>query len=259
MNDIIDKMRKLKGTTDIDITNYLLNYQGDYTNLKIDDVANSVFRNKTAITRYAQKIGLSGFPELKYYLHITNNTQKKEEVIIYNNYLNSLFSSLNETFANINYEDIILASTCIRNTNKIVLTSLGMSSVVANDFHYKLLRFEKNVFFNFDPDMQIVNARSTNRRDVILGISYSGKTSNVIKSLNIGKEKEAITILITANKQLVNDYDFVFLINSSDDNLLGFSVQSRSSMQLILDMIHHELYYSNPKYQELLYNNKIFK
>ena len=266
MEDIIlDLERMASGDNEInrEIAIYLLNYKGDYKNLKISDIVRDTFVSTAAVTRLAQTLGLTGFPELKIILSQNIEVKKKynhADIEVFEKYVSDINIALTNTFEYLDYEKIIVASNILYNSKTISLLSIGNNTLQANDFQHKLIRIGKTV--NFDKDFHIQHIYSSNLKkgDVAVAISYSGFTKEVIDNLNIAKKQGAKTILLTSNRKNKFDADIIFYLDDTESIFRNFSMTSRTSIQVILDLLYLELYNNNKTvFNNIVKNNRIRK
>jgi DNA-binding MurR/RpiR family transcriptional regulator len=168
--------------------------------------------------------------------------------------------SLDHTFKMLNYQDIIISANIIYNAKNIVMCCIGNNKLPANDFQQKLTRINKNVKFDPDYHLQYVSACNLNDDDVAIGLSYSGLSSEVIMCLDAAKKNGAKTIFLTSNTERFFDYDFVFYLDKSESLYRKSSMTSRTSFQVILDLIFLELYQNDPDtFDSISEKNRLIK
>ena len=91
-------------------------------------------------------------------------------------------------------ESLETAAKMIMNANKIVIYGLGNSSAVALDFQHKLMRLGYNAIAFSDNHMQSISASHLTKKDVVIGISHSGSSKDIVDALKIAKENGAFSI-----------------------------------------------------------------
>jgi DNA-binding MurR/RpiR family transcriptional regulator len=87
----------------------------------------------------------------------------------------------------------------IDKASRIVLVGAGLSSMVAMDMHHRLLRLGLNVVYSEDVHTQLALASIAGPGDVVMLVSYSGRTRSVIQALTIARERGAHTVALTGN------------------------------------------------------------
>ena len=144
-----------------------------------------------------------------------------------------------------NCDDAMLTSIAlhISQANKILIIGLGGSAGVAYIFCDSLGSL--GIFSSFLRDRSIIqNVVSTlNSGDVVIGISHSGETEEVVSAVKKARYYGAITIGITnfSPSPLASVSQFTF-VTGVPANLLGsYSCQARISQLGILELVLYEL------------------
>ena len=78
------------------IWKYILNNKKECENMSIQDLAANCNVSHTTILRFAQKLGLNGYSELKFCLKLENN--KKLSLLINTNSKENLYFTFNKNF-----------------------------------------------------------------------------------------------------------------------------------------------------------------
>lgn len=246
------------------VANFLLNYKGDFRKLKAQDIMNECFVSLATVTRLSKSAGLHGFNELKIYLYQENeilvSENKKYQGKDILDYYTDLSLSLKQTFDMIdeqllnNVVDIIISS------ENINIHAMGGTNYVTADLYNKLIRLNLKVTNFADYHTQTVVAKNSSKKTASLGVSYSGKTIEVLDSLNLSKQAGACTILLTSDKNINYDFiDFVVVLPCSDSLFRSSSLTSRINILAILDIIYIKILNSNyDNYMEILEKTKFY-
>ena len=84
--ELINKHYNILNENDIYIWNYISNNKKECESLSIDNLAHKCNVSRTTILRFAQKISLKGYSELKLYLklenQVINENDNKNQIII---------------------------------------------------------------------------------------------------------------------------------------------------------------------------------
>ena len=144
-----------------------------------------------------------------------------------------------------NCDDQLLQSIAlhIAKANKILIIGLGGSAGVAHIFSDSLGSL--GIFSSFIRDRSIIQnvVPTLNAGDVIVGISHSGETEEVVSAVKKAREFGAITVSITNfSPSPLAEVSQHTLITGVPDNLLGsYSCQARIFQLGILELILYEL------------------
>ena len=152
-----------------------------------------------------------------------------------------IYLSLEKTKKTLDKKNLQSACEKIINANKIVLFGLGNSASVAMDAAHKFLRAGLNAISYNDNHMQVIAASHLKEGDVVIGISHSGASKDIIDALRISKEKNVSTIAITGQKKSpLMKYTDIPLVTSADETEYSILALSSRIVQLaIVDVIYH--------------------
>lgn len=183
---------KLKDTDD-QIVDYINNNREEFLSQSIQKTAEILFTVPNTIVRFSKKLGYIGFSDLKHSL-------KNEEKSISSRESNTKFSILNNINKTIELMDIDI----INNVAKKIAESKNIYCIGAGDSIYFCEILTKNLrcvekrseFFQHRHDM-IYNMEKCDNKDVIIVISVSGETKQLIEAVNKAKERGAYIIALT--------------------------------------------------------------
>ncbi|MGX8128361.1 MurR/RpiR family transcriptional regulator [Clostridioides difficile] len=262
--NIIDKLKTLrygKNESYSILADYMLEIN-DIFSLKIKKVQEDCHVSSATVVRFCKELNLSGFSELKYKLdqekksnnnHININAELSKMA---NEHLDNLVNSYSNTrkLLKENYLDRVVKF--IIEYQKINIYALGGTFLVAQDLELKLDRVKKYCKSYNDENLQYFSAKNSDISTLAIGITYSGKSKSVIKSLKISKEQGAKTIIITneKNTHFEEFFDSVLYIDSTDSRNRLISTTSRLTMLYLIDLIYYS--YMNIDSE---YINKVLK
>ena len=173
------------------------------------------------------------------------------EDIIEKNKIN-LIKSIEKLYALMDISLIEEAIDAIDNARKIYLFGVGASGIVCYDINYKLSRIGKDVVFNNDIHLQLVNLNFIKKEDACVCISYSGNTKETVLVAEIAKRAGAKTIGICCfgKNELSKICDITLRVPHDERELRLGAISSRNTTLTLLDMIY--LAISHRHYPEVL-------
>ncbi len=228
------------------LAQYLLNYEGEISELKIRVICDNIYVSVATATRLAKRLGLSGFNELKVFLQEERQQQtlasRHYQDITAEAYKKDVNQALSDTFELVDNELIKKISQVINQKSIIDFYAVGGSNIVLSDFAYKLARLKKRISVDGDVHLQHVQAMNSNEDTIAFSLSYSGNTADIIEMLKLAKKNGAKTILVTGNKNINYDFiDYVVLIEATDMSRRMYSITSRIAALSVLDLIYLKL------------------
>jgi DNA-binding MurR/RpiR family transcriptional regulator len=147
--------------------------------------------------------------------------------------------TLEQTLETLDMEVMQQAVDAISAAEHVLILGLGTSASVAQELTYRLEWIGVNCGQYVDPHRQLMAATLLTERDLAIAVSHSGRTKNVVNSLQLAKKRGAKTICIT-------DFDHAPIAQQADicicavhaDNSLGVEmVATRAAHLALVDCI----------------------
>ena len=162
---------------------------------------------------------------------------------IFSKVCNDIYCSLEKTKKSINKTALENCCNTLLKANKILIFGLGNSASVAIDASHKMLRLGLNAHAFTDNHMQSIASAHTDENSVVIGISHSGSSKDIIQSLQTAKDNGATTIAITnIGKTPIDKVSDLILNTVSDETnyrILGLS--SRIAQLALIDAVYSYL------------------
>lgn len=248
INEVKDQLTKSEGK----IANYVLSNPEKVYNLSTYDLAKFSGTSPSSVVRFCQRIGFNGFQEFK--IELIKNTADLEnnKKIVYEDVtvddtieevMNKItlenITSIEKTQKLLDSREMERAIKALERAENIYIFGVGASGIVAMDFQYKLMRINRNAIFYLDSHTQMASAVHISKDDIAIGISYSGETLEVLKSMAKAKEEGATTISITkyGENPVSNVSDIKLFVGNIEKNLRLGAISSRIAQLTVVDML----------------------
>lgn len=206
----------------------------------------------SAVTRFCHRLGLAGYKELRVELSKVIPAIEKTHINV--NAEISRFDSIEEIFRKttrasiqvleqteqvLEIEKLEEAVSIIHQARNVHLVAAGNSQVVALDASYKFQRINIQSFFAMDYHMQLLNCTYMNEQDVMLAVTTSGKTREIVKLLQLAKEKQAKTICVAQVGRLPSDAfsDIKLNVPYSESEVREGTLSARIAQLNIIDTL----------------------
>ena len=239
------------GKSEKKIADWILEHPREILPLSITELAEQSKSSEATIVRFAKRVGFSGYQELKISLAQENGKKIANETItekdscfdIFDKITNDIYISLEKTKKAISTTALECCANAITDAEKIVIFGLGNSASVALDASHKFLRAGCNSFAYSDNHMQAIAASHLTRNDVVLGISHSGSSKDIVEALKIAKQNGATTICITnKGKSPITKVSDIILFTDADETRYNIlALNSRIAQLTIIDAIYYHL------------------
>ncbi len=234
------------------VAKYILQNADDVIHFSITHLANEVGVSEATVVKFCQRIGYSGYQELKILLAQRNNGTSQQSESIYGPItaeddlsviINKTFQIYQQSFADtqkiLSIEAIEKSVKMILESKKIFFFGYGASGIVAQDAELKFKRIGYQVEAIVDNHTQNTIAPLLNKDDLIIGISDSGKTKELMTSLTIAKETGVKLAIITssAGSPIAQLTDTVLLTSSRETPFRGSAIASRMAQLAVIDLL----------------------
>ncbi len=250
---LYDKMGKAEKR----IANWIFENPGKIISLSIVELAEQCKCGEATIVRFAKRLQLNGFQELKFSLAAENGgspasthiTETDSAFQIYQKVCNDIYLSLEKTKSSLKENLLGEAAEKICKANKIVIFGLGNSSAIAIDASHKFMRAGLNAISYTDNHMQVIAASHLKENDVAIGISHSGSSKDVVEALKIAKDHNATTIAITnsGKSPILRQSDIVLSTTSEETQYNILALNSRIAQLAIIDTLYFYIVYNRSK------------
>lgn len=223
---------------------YILEFNGEYKDLTLKRIARNAYVSTSTVERFVKILGYDKYSDFKYNLvfEIENNYSSKK---VYNNneYFHDLHTSLDKTLELIDEGYLKKFSNDLIKCKTICIIGIGSSYLIASDLSYKLERMGINSKAISDPNLIYFNSCLVTEADMIIGITYSGKSKIINDALQKATENNAKSCIITsiANRHLYTKQTYQLFVEAEDNLIRTNSSSARIVMLALIDAIHTEI------------------
>ncbi|WP_067730806.1 MurR/RpiR family transcriptional regulator [Oceanobacillus damuensis] len=206
--------------------------------------------SSAAVIRLCKSLGFSGFQELK--IRVAGDLQKQAVTEyrdiepnegfknIIDKVTTNTIQTIKETADIINEQSLQNAVKALASAPSIICFGVGASYIAAKDAEQKFLRINKNAHAFSDVHMAATTIANKGPDDVVIGISFSGKTEEVARLLKLAKHKNTTTISITKyGNSAVSSYSDIQLHTSAarEARMRSGATSSRIAQLHVIDIL----------------------
>ncbi|EOR24475.1 RpiR family phosphosugar-binding transcriptional regulator [Clostridium sartagoforme AAU1] len=241
--DILYKIQKTYGEfsgKERDIADYIMQYGDKIKNISITDLAKEIGTSGATITRFAKKIGCNSFVDMKIELGANKiEVPSIDEEGIFSAAYQYYNEVIERTKMLIDKEAILKVVKEIKKAKNIYIYGVGSSGLTGNEMMHRLLRMGFSVHSISDSHMMIINSSIVSEEDLVIGISISGETQEVVHSLRKSKENGAKTVSITSfEESSISKYsDIKFMVYNPNFIDRSRFINTQFSVMYLLDLI----------------------
>lgn len=222
-------------------------------------VAERLFVSEASLSRFAKKCGYRGYREFLYQYEET--FVEKQESITGNTrmVLNAYQEILNKTYSLVDEAQIARISKYLNQAERVLVCGKGSSGLAASEMELRFMRIGVDIDSIKDSDQMKMQAVFQDKRSLVIGISISGETEEVLYLLKQSHARGARTVLLTAkNKDAFSEFCTEVILMPSLRYLNHGNVISPQFPILIMVDIIYSYYVEQDKYQkEILHDNTL--
>lgn len=268
--NIFTTIKQTKNFTESEtiFADYILNHPHDVLEFDIQQLSKNAYVSASTIYRVIDKLGLSGLTQLKVQISLQLEKNKQEVNDVDYNYpfnekntqyqitaqmLTLYEQTVKNTFNLIDLDVLLNVVQALKKAHNIyIFPSIG-NYFMAESFQQNMLEIGVRVEVISEAYYQHWHASLCDKNDIVIIISYSAKTPQIMRNVNDLKDRNVPIVLISSTKHTpVDEYAKYHLYFSSyedhEEKIASFS--SRLSLQYLLDCIY--ACYFNRDYQKNL-------
>lgn len=251
LNPIL-KMRTLYSSlreSEKKIVDYIQTYTEEIIYLSIGSLSEKCGVSETSVIRLCKAMGYVGYQELKIniaktiiepmkYIHEAVNENDPVEEII-RKVMTADMKAIDDTLKILDPSQVSKSIDVLSNANRIEFYGVGGSGVLAFDAQHKFFKYGIPCIAYNDPHMQIMSASMLRKGDVVVGISHSGSTRDLINSLSAASKAGATTICITGSikSPITKVSDYKLLVLAKEAEFKTEPMASRIAQLAVIDVL----------------------
>ena len=152
--------------------------------------------------------------------------------------LNGTLDTVLQLRSNLDFEAIDSAVDLLRSASKIEFFGVGASGAVALDAHHKFFRLGVPCVAYSDSHMQYMSAATMGPGDVVVAISHTGRTRELLESVQLARESGAAILAITAgDSPLAREAQLLIQVDVPEDTDLYTPMTSRIAHLVVIDVL----------------------
>ncbi|EGV37008.1 SIS domain-containing protein [Neisseria weaveri] len=220
-----------------------------FVHAAVAEIAERASVSQPTVIRFCRSLGYKGLPEFKLALSASIGHEGMpyvhEELNADDDMANVMEKVLGNTAASIlgarrflKETDLENAIAMLTHARRIEFYGVGNSGIVAQDAQHKFFRFGMSTVAYVDTHIQLMAASVLSNQDVLVVISNSGSSIEVLDAVSIAKENGASVIAITrSDSPLAQLADCVLSVASQENSELYTPMISRLLQLVVIDIL----------------------
>lgn len=223
------------------IYTYLIANEAHVIYLSLTELCEASGAAEATVLRFFRKLGFKGFQDFKYSYaqELAADTSVTEHGTYLDKIRKNMVRAVEDSAGIVDQEELQRSIDVLKQKDNIVIFGVGSSGIAGLDMQSRLIRIGRQATAVIDPHFQVMLASSLNESSVVIAISISGGTKDIVDSVKIAKEKGATIIVLTNYlKSPLSKYADHILLGAAKENPLDSgSLVSKIAQLFLIDVL----------------------
>jgi RpiR family carbohydrate utilization transcriptional regulator len=231
------------------VARYLLESPDQVIYQSISELAENAGTSEPTVLRFCRALGFKGYQDLKIQLaqdivpevkNIHEDVEPEDDsATLIRKIFTANLNAVNNSFDFLKPEMVDRAIQALAKAKQIEFFGLGGSGAVAMDAYHKFFKLAIPCAWYSDPHMQAMSAALMTPYSVLVAISHSGSTKDVVEALKIAKEAGATTIAIVSHRKspVANIADIPLCVHARETSYKPEPMSSRIAHLCVVDVL----------------------
>lgn len=209
-------------------------------------IAKHLYVSEASLSRFAKKCGYKGYRELIFSYEKDLDYEKSDipsdkDASYVNKKIYGYYKKIiHDDYELLNEEQIQRVLGLLDSCRRVFVCGLGCSGLAAREIQMRLMRAGLDVDVVTDPHIMKMRAALVDKDCLVIGISLSGKTKEVLDCLHVAKKSNAKVVLLTSNIEPGVDKfcDEILRVAYVKNLDFGMKVSPQLSILIMFDILY---------------------
>jgi RpiR family transcriptional regulator, carbohydrate utilization regulator len=233
------------------IADFVLNHPEQVMFLSISDLAGKCGTSETTVVRFLHKLGFDSYQVFRVLMAQENSAQSVQGIYedihatdsqaqIRQKVVQSTVNSIKDLNQLLTDATMTQAVNAIVQARQILFCGVGASGIVAADACHKFLRLGLDVHIFTDSHLMSIACTHAGPDTVIVAVTHSGESRDVLEALELAKGRKAKLIGLTsyAHSSVTKIVDMVLLSSANETKYRSDAMVSRVLQLVIVDILY---------------------
>ena len=230
------------------VADCVLEHRAKVVQMRIVDLAAAAGVSEPTVVRFCRAIGFDGFQGFKLTLaqFVASNTsyeqfrldsrdsveEFKEKIF------DSTMGNLMRVKSDLDAANLEKAIVALAQTRRVDCYGFGASAPICSDAQHKFFRLNMSAAAYSDPHLQTMAAVTLQPGDVVIAISQTGRTKDLLHTTQLAMDAGATVIaLCPSNTPLAQQVQIPLYIDLDEDKELNTLMSSRITQMVVIDVL----------------------
>lgn len=230
------------------VADYILKNPERTVMANVSELAEQSGTSDATVIRLCKHVGYKGFYHMKLQLaHDLGREQLFSGAIVpkdpdnWKDVLKEIATNIVRAASSIDDDVLRRCVDLILNCDTVHLAAVGNSIPASIDFAFRLGRIGVRTISSFMPEQQLNGINMGTERDIVIGISHSGSSKQLLQAFELAKKKNMRTVAITDLKRtpVETEADHILSTGIEYSSVYNFGAASHIYISSLLDIILH--------------------
>lgn len=242
--DTREKLRK----SEQKVADFVLAQPNDVIHMRIVDLASEANVSEPTVVRFCRALNYDGFQDFKLTLAqaLASNSafeqfsmNRKDTVLEFKQKIfDSMIGNLMSTREQLDDNALEEAIAALTKAQRVEFYGFGASAPVCTDAQHKFYRLMIASAAHSDPHMQTISAVTLRESDVVVAVSQTGRTKDLLHTVKLARDTGATVITICpANTPLADLATIPIHVDVEEDKDLNTLMSSRVVHLVVIDVL----------------------
>ena len=214
-------------------------------------ISNVLHVSEATLSRFAKKCGYKGYREFifDYEKELKKEMQEQGVSALTRKVRKTYERLLEEGFQLLDERKVEKAALLMSTHSRVLVCGMGSSGYAAREFQLRFMRLGMDIQAMTDSQMIQMSGALMNEQTLLIAITLSGKTTEILEVVQAAREKGAKVILITASRdgELLGKADLVFSVASTKNLDAGILISPQFPILVLVDVLYTYYFEHDPQ------------
>lgn len=226
--------------------------------LSSKNIAKLLYVSEASLSRFAKKCGYKGYRELTFSYEKdlefeTSGIPVNKDITYFTKKVYGYYKNiLHDTYERMDESQIRRVADMLDACRRVLIYGVGSSGLAGRELQFRFMRVGLDVDVITDSHMMKMSSVLVDKDCLVIGISLSGKTQEVLESLCAAKKNRAKVVFVTSNVEsgVAEFCDEILQVASMKNLDFGTKISPQFSILVIFDIIY-AYYMDNDSYTKV--------
>lgn len=228
------------------VARFVLNHPEEAIMMNVSELARASEVSDATVIRMCKRIGYTGYSQMRVILandlgkiqanEIRNDGKRPSNI---QELFQRFMASLVDVQRGLNEETLFACVDLLQNADLVHIAAAGNTTPMANDLGFRLERFGVRATYSMVADYMLNHVSMAGENDLLVAISHSGTSRQVVQAIELAKQKGLKVIAITGSEYspVSSMADYLLLSKITHPVFSDYEPDSHLGLILVIDAL----------------------